>query len=306
MLSLSQSRISCAVLAGLLPLQTACMASSPKPTLPLSAGVQQPPAVFTHEGKRIVYEDSGGSGPVVLCLPGLGDTRAQFRELAPRLAAAGYRVLAVDPRGQGGSDTGWRSYTPEALGDDAAALIAHLGVPNAYLVGNSYGAAAAAWVAATRPEAVRGLVLIGPFVRNVTLPWHQRAMIRVAFAGPWAPDLWESHYKTLYPVTQPADLDAYAAALKASLQEPGRLDVLRAMMRASKGHVAERLGDVRAPTLVVMGETDPDFQSPAEEARLVAQLVRGEVTMIAGAGHYPHVDAPGATFETIARFFDAH
>lgn len=287
-------------------LQAACMTTNPKTRLPLSAGLQTPPGIFLRDGKRLVYEDSGGTGPVIVCIPGLGDSRAQFRVIGPRLAKAGYRVLALDPRGQGASDTGWSSYAADALGDDTAALLDHLDLEGVYLVGNSAGAAVAAWAAAVRPERVRGVVLIAPFVRDVTIPWHQRAMLRIGFAGPWAAALWVPYYKSLYPTSPPADLAAYTEALKANLKEPGRLSALKAMLWASKAPVDARLGGVRAPALVVMGEQDADFSDPAAEAHQVAARVRGEVALIPGAGHYPHVELPDMTLASMTRFFDAH
>ncbi len=284
----------------------ACMTHSPHRTPSPDSRLASPPSAFMHEGKRIVYEDSGGEGPVVLCVPGLGDTRGQFRFLAPRLVGEGYRVIAVDPRGQGDSDTGWDAYGAHTLGDDLVALIRHLDLQDVRIIGNSAGAAVGAWVAAELPETVRALVLIGPFVRDVPLALHQRIMLRAAFAGPWAPAVWKSYYKGLYPSAPPADLEPYAEALAESLRDGGRLDALKQMMFTPKTRVAERLGEVRAPALVVMGALDPDFPDPSEEARLVAGLLRGEVAMIPAAGHYPHVEFPDDTFTAIQRFLHAH
>jgi len=47
-------------------------------------------------GGQIAYDDTGGTGPLVICVPGLGDVRQQYRFLAPRLVAAGFRVVTID------------------------------------------------------------------------------------------------------------------------------------------------------------------------------------------------------------------
>jgi len=73
-------------------------------------------------------------------------------------------------------------------------------------------------------------------------------------------------------------------------------------MFRSDAAIEARLDRVRTPTLVVMGSADPDFADPAEEARVIADAVSGEVAMIEGAGHYPHVEMPEATAPRIARF----
>src|SRR5258708_40253451 len=68
-------------------------------------------------GGRLAYDDTG-TGPLVVCLPGLGDLRASYRFLAPRLVAAGYRVVTMDLRGLGEARTRWGGYplTPGGRG----------------------------------------------------------------------------------------------------------------------------------------------------------------------------------------------
>ena len=77
---------------------------------------------------------------------------------------------------------------------------------------------------------------------------------------------------------------------------------LQAMMRADRNDVEPRLSAIRAPSLVVMGTRDPDFDDPADEAATMADLVKGKVAMIEGAGHYPHAEMPEATAPAILDF----
>ena len=77
---------------------------------------------------------------------------------------------------------------------------------------------------------------------------------------------------------------------------------LQAMLAAPKSDVEARLGEVRAPTLVVMGSKDPDFDDPAVEAETVARLLHGRAQMIDGASHYPHADMPEVTAPAILAF----
>jgi pimeloyl-ACP methyl ester carboxylesterase len=53
-----------------------------------------------------------------------------------------------------------------------------------------------------------------------------------------------------------------------------------------------------------MGSKDPDFADPAAEARTVADLLRGEVAMVEGAGHYPQAEMPAPTAQAILAFFE--
>lgn len=255
---------------------------------------------------RIAYDDQG-QGPLVVLVPGLGDLRQEYRLLAPRLVTAGYRVVTMDLRGLGQSSVGFGDYRSSAIGSDVVALVRALDAGPAAIIGTSMGAAAAAWAAAEAPELVDRLVLVGPFVRNemqgsALKLAAMKVVMRVAFNGPWAPKAWAAYMDTLYPARKPADWPAYRASLIDMLREPGRMAAMRAMMFASKADVAVRLPEVKAPTLVVMGSKDPDFEDPAKEADTVARLLRGEVVMIEGAGHYPHAEMPDDTTPAILGF----
>lgn len=255
---------------------------------------------------RIAY-DVTGSGPLVVCAPGMGDLRGEYRRLAPQLVAAGYRVATLDVRGHGESSVGWPDYSVAAVGADMLALAHALAAEPAILIGTSMAAGAAVWAAAEDPSAVAGLVLIGPFVRDTLPPWQQRLygpLFGAMFAGPWGPTMWKLYFTSLYPTARPPDFAAYVRQLVANLREPGRLAALRQMLFASKAASAARLGRVAAPALVVMGTRDRDFKDPAGEAQLVARHLHAEVCMIAGAGHYPHAEMPEQTGPAITGFLD--
>ena len=123
-------------------------------------------------GGRIGY-DVGGTGPLVVLVPGMGDLRAGYRFLAPALRAAGYRVACTDLRGHGDSDATFPSFGDEDTAGDVLALIGELGGP-AVIVGNSMGAGSAVLAAAGQPGLVCGLVLVGPFVRDPAEARSQR------------------------------------------------------------------------------------------------------------------------------------
>src|SRR5258705_11185122 len=80
-----------------------------KGTISMSSATVTSTRYLEVPGGRLAYDDTG-TGPLVVCLPGLGDLRASYRFLAPRLVAAGYRVVTMDLRGLGESSTGWADY----------------------------------------------------------------------------------------------------------------------------------------------------------------------------------------------------
>jgi pimeloyl-ACP methyl ester carboxylesterase len=259
------------------------------------------PARYLERPEGHIAYDDRGAGPLVVAVPSLGDLRQEYRFLAPRLVDAGYRVVTMDLRGQGESDVGFSEYTPEAVGADIVALVEHLDAGPAYVVGTSMAAGSAAWAAAERPDLVAGLVLVGPFVREMPSPFVQTLMLKALLTRPWGPAAWSMYYKSLYPTAPPADLTDYRAALKQNLKQPGRFHALQGFTWSSRAEVEARLAGVRAPVLVVMGTKDPDFPDPTAEAHLVAERLNGSVTLIADAGHYPHAEMPD---ETAARVLD--
>ncbi len=259
------------------------------------------PATLVRPDGRIAYEDAG-EGPLVVMLPGIGDLRSQYRHLAPRLREDGFRTVAVDLRGHGGSSVGWPDYGSESAGGDLVALLEELDAGPAIVMGNSFGAAPAVWAAAERPDLVAGLVLIGPFVRDHGMPAWQRAMIGVAMAGPWKVRAWDAFYASLHKGGTPDDHADHRRSIRTNLAQPGRFEAVRAMMLRSDREVERRLARVAAPVMVLMGSADPDFPDPAEEARLIAEATGGEAELIEGAGHYPHVEHPEQAYAAVSAF----
>jgi pimeloyl-ACP methyl ester carboxylesterase len=249
---------------------------------------------------RIAY-DVQGEGPLVVCVPGMGDLRSNFRFTVPALLAAGYRVATMDLRGHGDSDDGFSAYDDPAVASDLLALIDHLGGP-ALVIGNSMGGAAAILAAAQDPAKIAGLALMGPWVRDPKPNPLMRLVQRLLLVKPWGPSAWKAFYSTLYPGRKPADLAAHADRIKASF---GRGDHWRSFVRTTRtshAPVTARLDDVRAPALVFMGAKDPDFPDPTAEARFAAERLRGEAVMVPDSGHYPMTDSPEVVNPAVVAF----
>src|SRR3954454_1651403 len=129
-----------------------------------------------------------GQGPLIVAVPGMGDLRSSFRELLAPLVAAGYRVAVTDLRAHGDSDTTFREFGDIATAHDLIALLEELGEP-AVVLGNSMGAAAAAWAAAERPDLITGLVFYGPLLREPAMGRTTTGLLhllyRAMFVRPW-------------------------------------------------------------------------------------------------------------------------
>lgn len=125
---------------------------------------------FTAEdGARLAYRDEGQGLPV-LCLPGLTRTMADFDYLVPHLPPL--RLIRMDYRGRGASDwTGAATYTVAQEARDALALLDHLGLARAAILGTSRGGLIGMVLGATARDRIIGLCLndVGPEIDRTGL-----------------------------------------------------------------------------------------------------------------------------------------
>jgi pimeloyl-ACP methyl ester carboxylesterase len=126
---------------------------------------------FTLDGQRLAYTVHGGGPRVVVLLHGLLFSQRLHESLAETLAQRGYRAVTLDLLGHGESDRPldmWR-YSMPAFGRQVVALLDHLAVPAAAVLGTSLGANVALEVAAAEPERLRGMVIEMPVLDNALL-----------------------------------------------------------------------------------------------------------------------------------------
>lgn len=244
----------------------------------------------------------------------MGDSREAYRFLTPMLVEAGFRVAAVDVRGCGESSIDWPAYTRTDIAGDLVALVQHLGGP-ALMVGHSISGGAVTIAAATAPELVTAVVELAPFTRKQSVSLgdlrsatFRRGMTRLlgtAVLG--STKQWAKYLDLAYPGIKPADWDVRMAQMTAMLEQPGRMKVLQKMGKAAPVDAGAQLANVRCPVLVVQGSADPDWASPvAEGEAILADLPAGlgQLDVIDGAGHYPHVQYPAEVAASMLTFLD--
>ncbi len=129
-----------------------------------------------------------------------------------------------------------------------------------------------------------------------------RFLFRLAMARPWAAASWKAYLPKLYAGRRPADFEEYRGRVAASLHRPGHARAFSLTTRTDHTPAEARLGEVRSPTLIVMGEQDPDFGDPAAEASWIAGALSAQVLMVPDAGHYPQSQQPETVSHAIVAF----
>jgi pimeloyl-ACP methyl ester carboxylesterase len=260
-----------------------------------------------------------GAGPLVLLLHGFPQFWWGWHRQLLDLAEAGYHAVAVDLRGFGASDKPPRGYDAPNIAEDLAALVSALGESDAMVVGNDLGGLLAWTIAATRPEVVRGLVVVGAAhplrLRSaIRRDRPQRQASRYAlrtFQVPRRPEhllardsLW---VRELYDAwTGPrwrgtpgyvADVERYAEAMRVHpvyfcAAEYFRW-LVRSLPRPDGRRFAESLrAPVRAPVLQLHGDFDACVLPATAQGS--GQYVAGtyEWRLLDGVGHFPHNEVP--------------
>jgi len=244
------------------------------------------PYARSSDGIRLHYEVLGrASAPAVLMIQGLGaDKHGWDMQRIP--LSLQYRVIALDNRGAGRSDKPFGHYTLEQMADDAIAVLDHVGVEKAHVVGASMGGAISQIVGLKYPHRVMSLTLACTACRNH--PWRREllqgwatmaseqgmgAMAREAarwVIGPRSFRRLLPAFGWLGPLAMGRTSHAFVAQVRAIL------DVDES--------VSEQLEQVDLPTLVLVG--NQDILTPRGDSEEIAdRMPNAELVVISGAAH---------------------
>jgi pimeloyl-ACP methyl ester carboxylesterase len=270
-----------------------------------------------------------GDGPLVLLMHGFPLFWWSWRHQLESLPAAGYRAVAVDMRGYGGSDHTPHGYDPLTLAADMAGLVRALGEPDAVVVGHGFSAFVAWTLAAAHPDVTRGLVSVGmahparmrsafladpeqrrrqryalgfqrPFVPERQLTRDDAALVgrilgRWGAAG-WPDDRTAEVYRAamLVPNTAHCSVEFHRWAIRSIPRRDGRRFV---------DTVAEPVG---VPVLQVHGLDDGAVLPRSVDGSEQYAGAGYERVDLPGVGHFPQEEAPAAFDEALVGWLDRH
>ncbi|MBP1849927.1 alpha/beta fold hydrolase [Rhizobium halophytocola] len=204
-------------------------------------------SLFYHDGLQLAYFDVGErDAPPVLLIHGFAST-ASVNWVHPgwvkTLVEAGYRVIAIDNRGHGASDKPHDSdaYFPPEMAEDSRALLDHLGIEQAHVMGYSMGARLSVFLTLAHPERVRSLVLGGLGIGMIegVGDWDP---IAAALLAPQLSDVTHERGRMFRIFADQTRSDRFALA---------------ACIETSRQLVTpEEVASVRQPTLIAVGTKD--------------------------------------------------
>jgi len=145
---------------------------------------------FRHEGRTLAYTDYGDASRIVVLLHGLLLSQRMHEPLAKALAARGNRVITLDLLGHGGSERPLdpQCYSMTFFGEQVIALLDHLEIDEAVVLGTSLGANTAIEAAALAPERLRGMVIEMPVLDGALLACalaFTPLMLALSYGEPW-------------------------------------------------------------------------------------------------------------------------
>jgi len=263
------------------------------------------------DGIRVHYQEAGDKhAPAMVLIHGFASSTLVWSKVFLKLAAAGYRVIALDMLGYGYSAKPRNGeYTIASQTKLLTRLLDHLGIPRAILVGGSYGGAVAATCALDYPERVEKLILVGAVNNNRPLEFTlMRLFGSPVFGDVVSPLLIGSRrllrrrMKRVYDrhswVLDERRVDARHLPLRAAGTQ-------RAIIRTVRGWDAERISRdahlISQPTLLLWGENDLDIPL-ADGKRLHAEIPSSRLIVFLNCGHIPHEEYPEAFTNVVTDF----
>lgn len=248
------------------------------------------------EGAVLTYDDEGphdGEGvPLVLVHGWTADRHRwdhQIAHFSPKR-----RVIRLDLRGHGES-TGAGVRAVDDLARDVLALLDHLDVDRCVLVGHSMGGMIAQTVALARPQLVERLVLVGSISR-MTYSRGRGLVMAASTLVPFRLFVAANIQRAFAPGHPREEIRRYIKASAATPKEVVMTDY--GAMRAFD--VLDRVGEIKAPTLIVHGYHD--IQLPVKQMLRMAKAYPNAVVRVIDAGHELPLEKPAELTEALERF----
>ena len=260
-------------------------------------------------GDLSVYYELVGQGDPLVLIAGLGQDHTSWLPQLGALADAGFCSLLPDNRDVGQTTRAEPAppYTIRDCAEDTVGLMESLGLASAHLVGASMGACIAQEIAIGFPDRVRSLTLMAgfpaadPMLAEILASWKT---LRSKFSPEeFLPLIWPWLYSWRL-FRKPARLQAGLELAAASPFPQSAAGYCRQCEALAAHDALDRLGQIRAPTHVIVGEED--ILAPTRHSRTLAQRIPGaRLTVLPEVAHAFSSEAPAAANAALVGFLKA-
>ena len=260
------------------------------------------------EGARVRFIDTGEPGqderPVVVLVHGFASSIDAWATVVPTLAKT-YRVIALDLKGFGWTDRPAGDYSPDAQAKIVLKLLDQRGVGKAMFVAHSWGSSVVLAAALRSPERVTKIALYDAWVYEEQIP----TFFHWSRAGGVGEALFQLYY------TQRTDermalafydpkyvTEALVESVDSQLDRPGTVAAALAAVRGQDYEGAQvRYGKIDKPVQLLWGRED--LVTPLKYGeRLVRDLPNAKLTVYPRCGHFPMIEAAGASLRDLQAF----
>jgi pimeloyl-ACP methyl ester carboxylesterase len=262
---------------------------------------------YVPSGAANLYFESAGSGPALVFIhAGVSDSRMwdpQFDAFAPK-----FQVVRYDHRGFGKSKM---PEGPYALRDDLLSVIRHLGIARATLIGCSMGGATAIDFALEHPEMVSGLVLVGSGVSGLNdasqltedvLKYWKEFLTAVRDGDVERAREMDAKHWIDGPTRDAGRVDpVYRNRARQLHRENFSMQRFASQESPLKPPAISRLGEIKVPTLVVIGDSDENDLIKLAD-RFVSDIPHATKMTVANAAHLPSLEHPKLFNQILSKF----
>lgn len=254
-------------------------------------------------GARIAYETAGEGAGVLFIHAGVADRRMWRHQLSA--VPDGFRFVSLDLRGHGASELPDETFTNH---DDVLAVMDHLGIPDAVIVGCSMGGGTAIDLGLAAPSRVTALVLVGSGAPGADIEEYESPQwpeIVASYEGgdfdrvaELDAEVWIVGYGREKDSVDPSVIAELIEMDRAILTTEERRDELVVALDPPR---ADRMGELSIPALIVVGENDlPNVRQSADH--LAATLGEGPAVVIPNAAHLPSLEQPDVFNQALLGF----
>ena len=263
------------------------------------------------DGVRVHFQEAGNAtNPVVVLIHGFSSSTLVWSKVFPRLADAGFRVIALDLLGYGYSGKPrYGEYTIESQARMIVGLLETLGIEGANIVGSSYGGAVAATCALDYPNRVMKLVLVGAVANNDPTKYLLLRLFGLPVVGEvvsplliGSRTLLRRRMKRVYErhalMLDERRVEARHQPLRAASTQRA---IIRTVRRWDAARIERDAHLIKQATLLVWGDNDRDVPLRNGE-HLNREIYGSRLIVFRNCGHLPHEEYPIGFTEAVSDF----